>query len=161
MSVPHTVLLILISIAFSKGATGLLIGIALTHWASLARLIRAEVLQVRDQQFVLCSRRFGKSPFWVATKHIIPHVLPQFFVGLILEFPHAIMHESGLTFLGFGMPPEQPAIGIILSESMRYISSGAWWLVFFPGLALVLIVILIEALGTTVRHLFEPRQAQL
>lgn len=161
MSVPHTVLLILISIAFSKGATGLLIGIALTHWASLARLIRAEVLQVRDQQFVLCSRRFGKSPFWVATKHIIPHVLPQFFVGLILEFPHAIMHESGLTFLGFGMPPEQPAIGIILSESMRYISSGAWWLVFFPGLALVLIVILIEALGTTVRLLFEPRQAQL
>lgn len=161
MSVPHTVLLILISIAFSKGATGLLIGIALTHWASLARLIRAEVLQVRDQQFVLCSRRFGKSPFWVATKHIIPHVLPQFFVGLILEFPHAIMHESGLTFLGFGMPPEQPAIGIILSESMRYISSGAWWLVFFPGLALVLIVILIETLGTTVRLLFEPRQAQL
>ena len=161
MSVPHTVLLILISIALSKGATGLLIGIALTHWASLARLIRAEVLQVRDQQFVLCSRRFGKSPFWVATKHIIPHVLPQFFVGLILEFPHAIMHESGLTFLGFGMPPEQPAIGIILSESMRYISSGAWWLVFFPGLALVLIVILIEALGTTVRLLFEPRQAQL
>lgn len=161
MSVPHTVLLILISIALSKGATGLLIGIALTHWASLARLIRAEVLQVRDQQFVLCSRRFGKSPFWVATKHIIPHVLPQFFVGLILEFPHAIMHESGLTFLGFGMPPEQPAIGIILSESMRYISSGAWWLVFFPGLALVLIVILIETLGTTVRLLFEPRQAQL
>lgn len=161
MSVPHTVLLILISIALSKGATGLLIGIALTHWASLARLIRAEVLQVRDQQFVLCSRRFGKSPIWVATKHIIPHVLPQFFVGLILEFPHAIMHESGLTFLGFGMPPEQPAIGIILSESMRYISSGAWWLVFFPGLALVLIVILIEALGTTVRLLFEPRQAQL
>lgn len=161
MSVPHTVLLILISIALSKGATGLLIGIALTHWASLARLIRAEVLQVRDQQFVLCSRRFGKSPFWVATKHIIPHVLPQFFVGLILELPHAIMHESGLTFLGFGMPPEQPAIGIILSESMRYISSGAWWLVFFPGLALVLIVILIEALGTTIRHLFEPRQAQL
>ena len=71
------------------------------------------------------------------------------------------MHESGLTFLGFGMPPEQPAIGIILSESMRYISSGAWWLVFFPGLALVLIVILIETLGTTVRLLFEPRQAQL
>lgn len=161
MSVPHTVLLILISIALNQGATGLLIGIALTHWTSLARLVRAEVLQVRDQQFVLAARRFGKSPFWVARKHILPHVLPQFFVGLILMFPHAIMHESGLTFLGFGMPPEQPAIGIILSESMRYISAGAWWLVFFPGLALVALVILIETFGTTVRHLFEPRQAQL
>lgn len=161
MSVPHTVLLILISIALNRGATGLLIGIALTHWTGLARIVRAEVLQVRSQQFVLASRRFGKSPFWVARKHILPHVLPQFFVGLILMFPHAIMHESGLTFLGFGMPPEQPAIGIILSEAMRYISSGAWWLVVFPGLALVVLVLLIEALGTTVRHLFEPRQAQL
>lgn len=161
MSVPHTVLLIMISIALGQGAAGLLIGIALTHWASLARLVRAEVLQIRDQQFVMAARRFGKSPFWIARKHILPHVLPQFFVGLILEFPHAIMHESGLTFLGFGMPPEQPAVGIILSESMRYISAGAWWLVVFPGLALVVLVVLIEALGTTVRHLFEPRQAQL
>lgn len=161
MSVPHTVLLILISIALAQGAMGLLIGIALTHWASLARLVRAEVLQVRDQQFVMAARRFGKSPFWIARKHILPHVLPQFFVGLILEFPHAIMHESGLTFLGFGMPPEQPAVGIILSESMRYISAGAWWLVVFPGLALVILVLLIEALGTTVRRLFEPRQAQM
>lgn len=161
MSVPHTVLLILISIALAQGAMGLLIGIALTHWASLARLVRAEVLQIRDQQFVMAARRFGKSPFWIARKHILPHVLPQFFVGLILEFPHAIMHESGLTFLGFGMPPEQPAVGIILSESMRYISAGAWWLVVFPGLALVVLVVLIEALGTTVRRLFEPRQAQM
>lgn len=161
MSVPHTVLLILISISLNRGATGLMVGIAVTHWTSLARIVRAEVLQVRSQQFVLASRRFGKSPFWVARKHILPHVLPQFFVGLILMFPHAIMHESGLTFLGFGLPPEQPAVGIILSESMRYISAGSWWLVVFPGLSLVILVVLIETLGTTVRHLFEPRQAQL
>ena len=161
MSVPHTVLLILISIALNRGAMGLLIGIAVTHWTSLARIVRAEVLQIRSQQFVLASRRFGKSAAWVAGKHVLPHVLPQFFVGLILLFPHAIMHESGLTFLGFGMPPEQPAIGIILSEAMRYVSSGAWWLTVFPGLSLVILVLLIEALGTTVRHLFEPRQAQL
>ena len=127
----------------------------------MARIIRAEVLQIRSQQFVLASRRFGKSPLWIARQHVLPHVLPQFFVGLILLFPHAIMHESGLTFLGFGMPPEQPAIGIILSEAMRYISSGAWWLAFFPGLSLVILVILIEQLGSTVRRLVEPRQAQL
>ena len=161
MSVPHTVLLILISIALARGAAGLLIGIAVTHWTSLARIIRAEVLQIRSQQFVLASRRFGKSPLWIARQHVLPHVLPQFFVRLILLFPHAIMHESGLTFLGFRMPPEQPAIGIILSEAMRYISSGAWWLAFFPGLSLVILVILIEQLGSTVRRLVEPRQAQL
>ncbi len=161
MSVPHTVLLILISIALNRGAMGILIGIAVTHWTGLARIVRAEVLQIRSQQFVLASRRFGKSPLWVARHHVLPHVLPQFFVGLILLFPHAIMHESGLTFLGFGMPPEHPAMGIILSEAMKYISSGAWWLAFFPGLSLVILVILIEQLGTTVRRLFEPRHAQM
>lgn len=161
MSVPHTVLLILISIALNRGAAGLLIGIALTHWCGLARIVRAEVLQVRSQQYVLAARRFGKSSLWVARQHVLPHVLPQFFVGLILMFPHAIMHESGLTFLGFGMPPEQPAIGIILSEAMGYLSSGAWWLAFFPGLALVILVLLIDKLGSTVQGLLAPRQAQL
>jgi peptide/nickel transport system permease protein len=161
MSVPHTVLIILISIALSRGAFGLLIGVAVTHWCGLARIIRGEVLQVRSQQYVAASRRFGKSSVWIARRHILPHMLPQFFVGLILLFPHAIMHESGLTFLGFGMPPEQPAIGIILSESMRYISSGAWWLAFFPGISLVILVLLIDRLGNTVRYLLEPREAQM
>jgi peptide/nickel transport system permease protein len=161
MSVPHTVLIILISIAFARGATGMLIGVAITHWVSLARIIRGEVLQVRSQQYIAASRGFGRPPLWIALNHILPHLAPQFFVGLILLFPHAIMHESGLTFLGFGLPPERPAIGIILSEAMRYISSGAVWLAFFPGLSLVLLVLLIEALGSTARYLIEPREAQM
>jgi peptide/nickel transport system permease protein len=161
MSVPHTVLIILISIALDRGAMGMLVGVALTHWVSLARIIRGEVLQIRSQQYIAASRRFGKSPLWIARKHILPHMVPQFFVGLILLFPHAIMHESGLTFLGFGLSPEQPAIGIILSESMKYISSGAVWLAFFPGLSLVALVLLIDKLGNTIRYLLEPREAQL
>ncbi|MDR2501830.1 MAG: ABC transporter permease, partial [Oscillospiraceae bacterium] len=161
MSVPHTVLIILISVALSRGAKGMLVGVAVTHWVSLARIIRGEVLQIRAQQYIAASRRFGKSPLWIARRHILPHVVPQFFVGLILMFPHAIMHESGLTFLGFGLPPERPAIGIILSESMKYISSGAVWLAIFPGISLVALVLLIDKLGNTVRYLFEPREAQL
>jgi peptide/nickel transport system permease protein len=161
MSAPHTVLIILISIAFSRGAVGMIIGIAVTHWVGLARIIRGEVLQIRSQQYIAAARRFGKSELWIARKHVLPHMLPQFFVGLILLFPHAIMHESGLTFLGFGLPPEQPAIGIILSESMKYISSGAVWLAIFPGLALVALVLLIDKFGNTIRYLLEPREAQM
>ncbi|MDR1157769.1 MAG: ABC transporter permease [Oscillospiraceae bacterium] len=161
MSVPHTVLMILISVALARGAAGMLFSIAVTHWVALARVIRGEVLQIRSQPYIMTSRRFGKSTLWIARKHILPHVAPQFFVGLILLFPHAIMHESGLTFLGFGLPPEQPAIGTILSESMRYLSSGAVWLAFFPGLSLVTLVLLIGKLGNTARRLFEPREAQM
>jgi peptide/nickel transport system permease protein len=161
MSVPHTVLIILISIALAKGAAGMMIGIAVTHWVSLARVIRGEALQIRSRQYIAASRRLGKSQLWIARKHVLPHMAPQFLVGLILLFPHAIMHESGLTFLGFGLPPEQPAIGIILSESMNYISGGAIWLAFFPGAALVTLVLLIDKLGNTARHLLEPREAQM
>lgn len=159
MGVPHLVLLILISFACGRGLTGLLTGIAVTHWTSLARLVRAEVLQIRSQQYITISRRLGKSLGWILLHHILPHVLPQFVVGLVLLFPHAILHESSLSFLGYGLPPEQPAIGIILAESMKYLTGGMWWLAFFPGITLVLIVILFDKLGENLKMLLDPYSA--
>lgn len=159
MGVPHLVLLILISFACGRGLTGLLTGIAVTHWTSLARLVRAEVLQIRSQQYITISRRLGKSLGWILLHHILPHVLPQFVVGLVLLFPHAILHESSLSFLGYGLPPEQPAIGIILAESMKYLTGGMWWLAFFPGITLVLIVIIFDKLGENLKMLLDPYSA--
>ena len=158
MGIPHTVLLILISFACGKGLKGVLIGVAVTHWTGLARIIRSEVLQIRSQQYIEVSRKLGKSSWWITVHHILPHMIPQFLIGLILMFPHAIMHESSLTFLGFGLPPEQPAIGIILSESMKYLSAGMWWLAFFPGLMLVIIVLLFDRLGENVKKIVGPVQ---
>ena len=94
-----------------------------------------------------------------SSRHMLPHLLPQFLTGLILQFPHAILHEASVTFLGFGLSPEQPAIGVILSESMRYLTTGKWWLALFPGLAMVLVVLLFAALGEGVRRLLRPASA--
>lgn len=160
MGVPHTILVILISFAMGRGLKGLLIGIAATHWCSLARLIRGEVLQLRSQQYVAVSRRLGKSSGWILVHHLLPHLVPQFFVGLILMFPHAILHEASVSFLGYGLPPEQPAIGIILSESMKYISAGMWWTAVFPGLTMVLTVLLVDRLGDNLRMIIDPYNAQ-
>lgn len=160
MGVPHTILIILISFALGRSLKGLLIGIAVTHWCSLARVIRAEVLQLRSQQYVAVSRRLGKSGGWILTHHLLPHLLPQFLVGLILMFPHAVLHEASISFLGFGLPPEQSAIGIILSESMRYLSAGMWWPALLPGLTLVLLVLLIDKLGDHLRKILDPYSAQ-
>lgn len=160
MSVPHTVLIILVSFACGRGLKGLLAGIAVTHWTSLARLIRAEVLQLRSQQYIAASRRLGKTGGWILTHHLLPHLLPQFVVGLILMFPHAILHEASISFLGYGLPPEQPAIGIILSESMKYLSAGMWWPAVFPGLALLLVVLLVDRLGDNLKALLDPYSAQ-
>lgn len=160
MGIPHIVLLILISYALGKGFWGVTIGVALTHWPSLARILRAEILQCKSAGFVAVARQLGAGRAAIAVRHMLPYVLPQFVVGLVLLFPHAILHEAAITFLGFGLPPEMPAIGIILSESMGYLSAGLWWLAVFPGAALVICVMLFDAVGSSLRKLVDPARAQ-
>jgi peptide/nickel transport system permease protein len=159
LSVPHLVMLILISFVLGGGMKGVVIGLALTHWPSLTRVIRAEVLQLQSAEYVQTSRKLGKSRWFIAVKHILPHLVPQFLVGLFLLFPHAILHEAAITFLGMGLSPHQPAIGIILSESMRYLSTGMWWLAFFPGFCLLLVVRAFDLLGERLQTFVDPHRA--
>ena len=156
MGIPHILLVILISLAFGKGFIGVVAGVALSHWTSLARLLRGEVLQLRGAPYVLTAEKLGRTKLQVARDHLLPHLLPQFLTGLILLFPHAILHEASVTFLGFGLSSEQPAIGVILSESMSYLTTGKWWLAFFPGLALVATVALFALLGDRLRRILDP-----
>lgn len=159
MGIPHILLLVLISYAVGKGFWGVVVGISLTHWTSLARLIRGEVLQLKESQYIKIAKKLGEGTLAIAIRHMVPHLLPQLFVGLVLMFPHAILHEASITFLGFGLPPEQPAIGVILSESMKYLAMGRWWLALFPGLALVLVVMLFHYTGDTLSRLLDPGHA--
>ncbi|MDO5541466.1 MAG: ABC transporter permease [Eubacteriales bacterium] len=156
MGIPHILLLILISYACGKGLKGVIVGVALTHWTSLARLIRAEVLQLKESEYIQIAGKLGHSRLQIAYKHMLPHLLPQFLVGLVLLFPHAILHESSITFLGFGLSTEQPAIGVILSESMKYLIMGKWWLALFPGIMLVLTVVLFDVGGNSLRKIWDP-----
>ncbi len=157
MATPHLVLLILISFACGGGEKGVIIAVAASHWPSLTRVIRAEVIQLRSSEYIQLSRQLGKSPFFIAVCHMLPHVVPQFMVGLLLLFPHAILHAAALTFLGFGMSPHTPAIGALLAESMRYLSMGLWWLAVAPGLTLVVTVKAFDILGGNARALLDPK----
>lgn len=160
LSVPHLVTLLLIAFVLGGGFKGIVIGLALTHWPSLTRLLRAEVMQIKTTEYVGVSRQLGKSKLWMAWHHYLPHILPQLLVGFVLLFPHAILHEASVTFLGFGLSPETPAIGIILSESIAYLATGAWWLAFFPGLTLLMMVGLFDLAGRNIRRLLDPFQGQ-
>lgn len=160
MGVPHIVLLILVSYALGRGAAGVCVGVALTHWPSLTRVLRAEIMQLRAQPFMACSRALGVSRVRLALTHALPCVLPQYLVGLVLLFPHAILHEASITFLGFGLSPEQPAIGVILSEAMGYLTSGAWWLAVFPGAALLAVVLMFDRVGSALRRLLSVEGVQ-
>ena len=158
-SIPHILLLMMISIALGKGAFGVIMAVAFSHWVNLTRVLRAEVLQINTSEYVALSNRLGRSKLWIAKEHILPLVISQIFVGTLLVFPHAIMHEASITFLGFGLSPHEPAIGIILSESMSYLAMGAWWLAFFPGLALLIVVLLFNIIGDNLKRLLDPGEA--
>lgn len=160
MGLPHLVLLILISCMMGKGMVGVTTAVALTHWPGLTRIVRQEVLQLRNAQYVQAARKMGKSPARIAIDHMIPHVLPSFLIGLVLLFPHAIMHEASVTFLGFGLPKEMPAIGVILAESMNYLTTGKWWMAVFPGAMLLLAVLLFDMIGSTLKKLWNPQSGQ-
>lgn len=160
LSIPHLVFQVLLCVIMGKGIKGITIAVIITHWPMLSRIIRAEVLTLRSSHFIQASQRLGKSRGWIAMHHIVPHILPQFIIGLVILFPHAIMHEASITFLGFGIQPEIPAIGSILSESMGFLTSGMWWLAVLPGLSLLTVVLLFEVIGEQAKRLLNPTTTQ-
>lgn len=160
MGLPHLVLLMLISYMMGRGGFGVAFAVAVTHWTELTRLVRAEVLQVKNTQYVKAAQKMGHCKFKVAKDHIVPHVMPVYLTGLILLFPHAIMHEASLTFLGFGFSASTPAIGGILSEAMKHIVTGKWWLCLFPGLILLIAVMLFDVIGEKLRMLMNPGSSE-
>lgn len=156
IGMPHLVFMILISFIVGGGIKGIVLSVSLTHWMSLARIVRAEVLQLRNMEYIQISKSYGKSAWYIARKHILPFIFPQIMIGFLLMYPHIILHEAALTFLGFGLSPQTPAIGILLSEAMNHISTGKWWLVLFPGILLVTAIKSFDNIGEQVRILLEP-----
>lgn len=160
MGVPHIVLLLLISYALGRGLLGVAVGVALTHWPGLARVLRAELMQARREPYLEASEALGVSRMRMAMRHLLPAIAPQLIVGTVLSFPHAVLHEASITFLGFGLPPDEPAIGVILAESMGYLTTGAWWLAVLPGAVLVVCVLLLDALGSSLRRVLDAHTSQ-
>lgn len=157
IGIPHLIFMILIAFTVGGGVPGIILGIATTHWMALALLIRTDTKQLRDADFVKVSRSLGKAPFFIATRHLLPLALPQLIVGFVLLFPHVVLHEAALTFLGFGFSAQTPAIGILLSEGMPHILSGKWWLAVFPGVALLGTVLCFAWLGDELRNRLDSK----
>lgn len=161
LAMPHLVLLILLAFALGGGTRAVIIAVAITHWPTLTRVLIARGREVMASEYVAAARSLGVSRTRQATRHLAPHLLPQLLVGTILMFPHAILHEAALSFLGLGIDPSQPAIGILLAESMRVLSAGYWWLAVLPGLCLLVLVKLVDSVGDAARRLLDPRSHHL
>lgn len=155
LGIPHIVLMILVSFAFGKGSVGVIAAVSLTHWPTLSRILSNELKQIKTSNWYKIERGLTCNKLQLVTKHILPNLSKQLLTGLILALPHAILHESTLTFLGFGFSPEVPAIGNILNETLKFTLTGNWWLSIYPGTTLIFTVIVVSKLGERLQYRME------
>ncbi|MBL3570906.1 peptide ABC transporter permease [Rhodovulum sulfidophilum] len=158
LGVPHFVLILLIAYAAGGGMASVILGVGLTHWPRLTRVLRLEAQTVAASDYVAISRGLGRGPVWIARHHLAPHLIPQIVAGFVLIFPHAVLHEAGLSFVGLGIPPHLPSIGVILADSLRALMAGHWWVAVFPGAGLMLVALTVERFGEALRRAADPAE---
>ncbi|HMK55569.1 MAG TPA: ABC transporter permease [Dissulfurispiraceae bacterium] len=135
----------------------IMVVIGVTGWMDVSRLVRAEILSLKERDFVSAARAIGAGDVRIISRHILPNALSPVFVSATLGVAGAILTESGLSFLGLGVQPPDASWGNILSSGKDYITVGAWWLSFFPGMAILVTVLSYNLVGEGLRDALDPR----
>jgi peptide/nickel transport system permease protein len=153
-----TIFLILAVIAYLEPSIlTIMIVIGATSWMGVARLVRAEMMSLKERDFVLIAKVYGAETFRIIFKHLLPNALPPITVSASLGLGQAILIESALSFLGIGVQPPIPSWGNILIEGKETLEV-AWWLSIFPGLAILITVLAFTLLGETLQEILNPKR---
>lgn len=157
LSFPTLFLILAVVAVLEPSIYIIMVVIGLTGWMDVARLVRAEVLSLKEREFVLAARAMGASSARIIFKHILPNALYPVIVAATFSVGGAILIESGLSFLGLGIQPPEPSWGGILSVGKDYITV-AWWMSLFPGIAIFLTVLSFNLLGEALRDALDPKK---
>ena len=157
-SVPHLLLGIFIVAMFRPGVWPVVVSVALTHWLSTARIVRAEVLSLRSRPYIDAAVSGGASRWRVTVRHLLPGVLPQAALAAVLMVPHAMWHESALSFLGLGLPTHTASLGTLIQSARGSLLAGQWWPTLFPGLFIIVPTLAIAGLAGAWRERINPRR---
>lgn len=157
LSIPRLLLLLVIAAAFGQlSVSALAVVLGLTGWPGMSRLVRAQVRETAALDYVLAARALGVSSPQILVRHVLPGAIPQILVAATLAVASVIPLEAGLSFLGIGIPIPAPSWGNIILEGYEQ-NLHAWWLVAFPGVAILLTVLSVNVIGERVRESFDPR----
>lgn len=159
-AIPFLLLALIVIMVFGASLAVLMGVLALSTWASPARLVRGQALQLKTLEYVSLAKVSGASTFRILYKHILPGVLNTVIVVATLQVGHVILTEAILSFLGAGVPPPTPTWGSMVADGRDYMGS-AWWVSFFPGMAIVLTVVAFNFIGDWLRDRLDPRLRQL
>jgi peptide/nickel transport system permease protein len=160
LAFPFILLAIAIIAVLGPSLQNIIIVMAITGWVIYARVVRGEILSLREKEFVIATRALGGSNGRIIFQHLLPNVIPQCIVIVTLEMARMIIMEAALSFLGLGIQPPTPTWGGMLADGRVYLATS-WWLATFPGLVIMLVVLGINLLGNWFRDVLDPRLTQL
>jgi peptide/nickel transport system permease protein len=161
LALPALVFAIFLATMIGPSMWNIIIILGLVYWTRYARVIRGEVLSLREREFVKLAELAGASKWRVILRHILPNVMNTTMVLASLTVGVVIISEASLSFLGVGVPPPQPAWGLMLSEARTTLMAGKWWLTVFPGFCIMLIVLATQLLGDWLRVRLDPQLRNL
>ncbi|MFC6323217.1 ABC transporter permease [Companilactobacillus baiquanensis] len=157
-SVPNLIVVILMMIILKPGLISIVLAIAITDWVTMARLIRAQTFQLKEQEYVLAARTLGESSTKIATKHLIPNLSSTIIIQTMFTIPNAIFFEAFLSFIGIGIPAPNASLGTLLSDgqkAFRFLPYQMW----APAIILSIIMIATNLLGDGLRDAFDPQSS--
>jgi peptide/nickel transport system permease protein len=135
----------------------LIVSIGLAYWVQYARTVRGVTLVERNKEYVEAARLIGLGPIKIMFEHILPNVLSSVLVIATINLALAIISEATLSFLGVGLPPTEPSLGTMIQVGNKYLFSGSWWMVAFPGITLALLALAVNLLGDWLRDAINPK----
>ena len=156
LAIPYILLAMGVVFALGPSLLNVILVMGATRWVQFARIVRADVLSIREREFVVGARARGNRALRLLLRHVLPNALTPIIVVATLELAFMIIYESALSFLGLGVQPPTPTWGWMLSDGRNYVAT-AWWLATFPGLAIMLTVLAINLLGDWLRDTLDPR----
>jgi len=156
LAIPYILLAMGVVFALGPSLLNVILVMAMTRWVQFARIVRADVLSIREREFVSGARARGNRSTRLLLRHVLPNALTPIIVVATLELAFMIIYESALSFLGLGVQPPTPTWGWMLSDGRNYVAT-AWWLATFPGLAIMLTVLAVNLLGDWLRDTLDPR----
>lgn len=154
-----TVLVALMILAFlGTGIFNVVLAIVIVEWATYARMARGATLVERRKEYVEAAECLSIPTWRIIFRHMLPNVVPSLIVIATLQVARAITLEATLSFLGLGVPVTEPSLGLLIANGYQYMLSGQYWISFFPGVALLAIVVLINLVGDRLREILNPRR---
>ncbi len=156
LAFPLILLALSIIAVLGPSLRNLVAALALTGWVGYARIVRAEVLSLREREFIQAARSLGGGAWRIAFRHVLPNVVAPATVVATLELARVVVLEASLSFLGLGIQPPTPSWGRMLADGREFVAT-AWWLATFPGVAIMLLVLSVNLVGDWLRDYFDPR----